>query len=214
MADSSRKSRSRASSNGSGSNPVNTVLAPITGGNSISANFNMGEVEHGLNYPEFDPNAHFANDLFSDSSPLQRTSKNDADTACASIEEKRQTLRVAQANIALNQDVASTGVAFQKFVGTVIDYGTAKVNNHSKFIGYRTAQTNLQTAQVKLGQAQERLIQEQIVLDGMVEMTPLIREEWEQKKALKSSRIQDLKQSVFEASAKLDGEIRQLASAV
>ena len=214
MADSSRKSRSRASSNGSSSNPVDAVLAPLTGGTSVSANFALGEVEHGLNYPEFDPNAHFANDLFTDSSPLQRTSKADADAACHSIEEKRQTLRVAQANIALNQNVASTGVAFQKFVGTVIDYGTAKVNNHTKFIGYRTAQTNLQTAQVKLGQAQERLIQEQVILDGMVELTPLIRQEWEQKKALKSSRIQDLKQSVFEANAKLDGEIRQLASAV
>lgn len=213
MADSSRKSRSRAS-NSSSANLVDAILTPLAGGNSVSANFSMGEVEHGLSYPEFDPNAHFANDLFTDSSPLQRTSKVDADAACASIEEKRQTLRIAQANIALNQDVAITGVAFQKFLGSVIDYGTAKVNNHSKFIGYRTAQTNLQTAQVKLGQAQERLIQEQVILDGMVEMTPLIREEWEQKKALKASRIQDLKQSVFEANAKLDGEIRQLASAV
>ncbi|WP_448596626.1 hypothetical protein [Thermoleptolyngbya sp.] len=180
----------------------------------MSANFNLGEVDHGLNYPEFDPNAHFAPDLFTDSSSLSRTSKVEADAACAAIEEKRQTLRIAQSNLFLNQDVASTGLAFQKLVGTAIDYGTAKVNNHAKFIGYQTARTNLETAQVKWSQAQERLCQEQAILDGMVEFTSLIREEWEQKKALKQSRIADLKQSVFEASAKLDADVRQLASAV
>lgn len=42
----------------------------------------------------------------------------------------------------------------------------------------------------------------------------MIREEWVQKRALKQSRIEDLRQSVFEASAKLDAEVRQLASAV
>lgn len=212
MADTSRKSRSRRSEGdaaGASSSPSRNNSS-----SSLSANFNLGEVEHGLNYPEFDPNAHFATDLFTDSSPLPRTSKADADEACASIEEKRQTLRIAQSNIALNQDAVTTGVAFQKLVGTVIDYGTAKVNNHTKFIGYQTARTNLETAQVKWSQAQERLYQEQAILDGMVELTPLIREEWEQKKALKQSRIADLKQSVFEASAKLDADVRQLASAV
>lgn len=210
MADTSRKPRSRRSDvelSGSSSSPQHST-------SSLPAAFDLGAVEHGLNYPEFDPNAHFANDLFTDSSPLPRTSKADADAACTSIEEKRQTLRVAQGNIALNQDVVNTGVAFQKFVGTVIDYSTAKVNNHSKFIHYQTARTNLETAQVKWGQAQERLYQEQAILDGMVEMTPLIREEWEQKKALKHSRIADLKQSVFEASAKLDADVRQLTNAV
>ncbi|MBW4489945.1 MAG: hypothetical protein KME12_19355 [Trichocoleus desertorum ATA4-8-CV12] len=214
MADSSRKSRSRSAKNGASSNPVDAILSPLTGGShGAVANFNLGEVDHGLNFPEFNPNDHFASDLFSDSSPLPRTSKAEADVACASIEEKRQTLRVAQANIALNQDAAGTGVAFQKFVGTVIDYGTTKVNNHSKFINYQTARTNLDMAQTKWNQAQERLIQEQAVLDGIVEMTPLIREEWEQKKALKASRIADLKQSVFEANAKLDADIRQLTNA-
>jgi len=210
MADTSRKPRSRRSeveSSGGSSSPQRST-------SSLPAAFDLGVVEHGLNYPEFDPNAHFANDLFTDSSPLPRTSKVDADAACSSIEEKRQTLRVAQSNIALNQDAVNTGVAFQKFIGTVIDYGTAKVNNHSKFINYQTARTNLETAQVKWGQAQERLYQEQAILDGMVEMTPLIREEWEQKKALKHSRIADLKQSVFEASAKLDADVRQLTNAV
>jgi hypothetical protein len=167
MADTSRKSRSRRSEGETGGS-----VSPQRGNNALSANFNLGEVDHGLSYPEFDPNAHFANDLFTDSSPLPRTSKVDADAACASIEEKRQTLRIAQSNIALNQDVASTGVAFQKFVGTVIDYGTAKVNNHTKFVGYQTARTNLETAQVKWTQAQERLYQEQAILDGMVEIPP------------------------------------------
>ena len=32
---------------GSSSNPVDAVLAPLTGGNSVLANFNVGEVEHG-----------------------------------------------------------------------------------------------------------------------------------------------------------------------
>ncbi|MBE9182525.1 hypothetical protein IQ268_28655 [Oculatella sp. LEGE 06141] len=211
MADTSRKSRSRRSEDDTSGRSSSQRR---NSSSSLSAHFNLGDVEHGLQYPEFDPNAHFATDLFSDSSPLPRTSKVDADAACASIEEKRQTLRLAQSNIALNQDAVSTGVAFQKLVGTVIDHGTAQVNNHTKFTGYQTARTNLETAHVKWGQAQERLYQEQAILDGMVELTPLIREEWEQKRGLKQSRIADLKQSVFEANAKLDADVRQLASAV
>lgn len=173
----------------------------------------VGNVDHGLSFPEFDPNNYFAADLFRDSSPLPRTSKAEADQMCLAIEEKKQSLRVAQANISLNQEVVNTGIGFQKFLGSVIDYGTARVNNQAKFVNYQIAGVNLNIAETKLQQANERLTQEQIVLEGMVDLTPLIREEWEQRKALRQSRIEDLRQSVFLANSKLDAEIRQLASA-
>jgi hypothetical protein len=173
-------------------------------------NVALPELEHGLNFPEFDPNEYFASDLFRDSSPLSRIAKEDADVLCQSIEEKRQTLRIAQANLALNQDVIRTGIDFQKLVGSVIDYGTTKINNRTRFVNFETAGVNLTVAEMKKQQAHERLAQEQIILDGMTELTPLIREEWQERKALKLSRIYDLRQQVYEANAKLDEAIQQL----
>lgn len=180
---------------------------------ATSSRVDMDKVEHGLSFAEFDPNAHLASDLFKDSSTLERTSKADADAACESIEEKKQTLRMVQANIGLNQEVIKSGTAYQKFLGNVIDFGTAKLNNQTKFVGYQTAGIGLQIANVKLSQAQEKLTQEEIVLEGMTDITGLLREEWTEKKALKQSQIEDLRHSVYLASTKLDSEIRQLSNA-
>ncbi len=172
------------------------------------------QVEHGLVYPEFNPNDYFAGDLFADSSSLNRTTKGDADAAVAAIEEKRQTVRIVKANIGLNSDLVGVGNDFQKFIGNVIDYSTTKVNNQTKYTNFETAGVNQQVAGVKLSQAIEKLTQEEIVLNGLTELTPLIREEWQQRKELKKSKIEDLKNAVYQANSKLDAQIQRIADTV
>ena len=172
------------------------------------------QVEHGLVYPEFNPNDYFSGDLFADSSKLSRTTKGDADAAVAAIEEKRQTVRIVKANIGLNSDLVGVGNDFQKFIGNVIDYSTTKVNNQTKYTNFQTAGVNQEVAGVKLSQAQEKLTQEEIVLSGLTELTPLIREEWQQRKELKKSKIEDLKNAVYSANSKLDAQIQRIADTV
>lgn len=172
------------------------------------------QVEHGLVYPEFNPNDYFAGDLFADSSPLNRTTKGDADAAVAAIEEKRQTVRIVKANIGLNSDLVGVGNDFQKFIGNVIDYSTTKVNNQTKYTNFQTAGINQQVAGVKLSQAIEKLTQEEIVLGGLTELTPLITEEWQQRKELKKSKIEDLKNAVYQANSQLDAQIQRIADTV
>jgi hypothetical protein len=171
-------------------------------------------VEHGLIFQEFNPNNYFPTDLFTDSSPIQSTSKLDADKQVASIEEKRQTVRILRANIGLKNDLVQAGNDDQKFIGNVIDYSTTKVNNQTKYLNFQTAGINQQVAGIKLSQAVEKLSQEEIVLGGLAELTPLIRDEWQQRKELKKSKIEDLKNAVYQANSKLDAQIQRLADTV
>ncbi len=110
-----------------------------------------------------------------------------------SIEEKRHTVAVANANIKLNQDVVRAGNEYQKLEGMAIDYATTGVNNATKFITYQTAQENQQIADVNYQQANERLTQGRAVLSGMRAITPLIVLEWQERKALKESQVASLR---------------------
>jgi hypothetical protein len=164
-----------------------------------------------LNFPHFDPNSYFAQDLFSVSSSLPRTTKTEADRAVQAIEEQRQTLRVAQSNIELNRDVVKTGALQQKLWGQVIDHSTIAMTNRTKAIQYRTEGVNQATALAKLDQAQERFNQEESILAGMRGITPLISEEWKQRKELKLSKINDLRLAVLKASAQVDAQMQALS---
>lgn len=179
-----------------------TVAQPYTG---------VSQVSHGLTLPTFDPNAYFAADLFSDSSPLQRTTKEQADEWIQGIEEKRQTVRVATANIQLNQDVVKAGNEFRKLEGFAIDYATTQQNNATKFVNYQTAGVNTDIALNKFDQANERLIQGQKTLAGMQSITPLIDQEWEARRSLKNSQISSLKIEATKAKEALEPKLMQLS---
>jgi hypothetical protein len=168
----------------------------LSGARSILASqpyTGLEQVGNNLTFPKFDPNNYFASDLFSDSSSLQRTTKAKADEMLQSIEEKRHTVAVANANIKLNQDVVRAGNEYQKLEGMAIDYATTGVNNATKFITYQTAQENQQIADVNYQQANERLTQGRAVLSGMSAITPLIVLEWQERKALKESQVASLR---------------------
>ncbi len=172
----------------------------------------LSGVPHGLNFPQFDANQYFANDLFTDSSSLSRTTKTAADAMVQSIEEKRQSLRVAMANIGLNQDVTKTATDQRKLEGMVIDYAKVGMINGTKYLQLQTSGVDQMTAQAKYEQAVERLNQEEFVLNGMRGITHLIPVEWSARQDLKLSKIQDLKTAVLRASAKMDGQLDALAS--
>lgn len=198
-------------------------LAPATtNGSSVAASNSrtpekalaytgLSQVPHGLSFPSFEADSYFAKDLFTNSSPLNETEKEDADKAVESIEKKRQTLRIVGANIALNTDVVKTANDYRKFEGAVIDYATTWVNNEIKFLGYQTAEVNRDIATNRFDQAQERLTQGQKVLAGMQSITPLIDDEWEQRRSLKQSQINSLKVAATQAREALEPKLLQLS---
>ena len=172
----------------------------------------LNGVDHGLNFPAFVPNQYFATILFTDSSSLPRTTKADADCKVQSIEEKRQTLRVALANLGLNQDVVKTGTEYRKLEGLAVDYARVGMVNGTKYLQYMTAGVDQMVAHVKHDQAVEKLNQEEYVLGGMKGITPLIPIEWAAKRDLKLSRIQDLRTAVLSANVKMNGQLDLLGS--
>ncbi len=171
----------------------------------------LSQVNNTLTFPRFDPNAYFATDLFKDTSKLERTTKEDADKLVQSIEEKRQTVRVATANIQLNQDVVKAGNEYLKLEGLAIDYATTGVNNETKFVNYQVAGVNKDIALNKLDQSHERLAQGQATLAGMQSITPLIGQEWEARKSLKLSQISSLKIEATKAKEALEPKMTQLS---
>lgn len=171
----------------------------------------LSQIAHGLTIPTFDPNSYFASDLFSNSSTLQETEKEVADTAVDSIEKKRHTLRIVGANIALNTDVVKTANDYRKFEGTVIDYATTGVNNEIKFVNYQTAGVNKDIALNRLDQSRERLLQGQNTLNGMRSITPLINDEWAARKSLKSSQIKSLQLAATQAKDELQPKLLQVS---
>jgi hypothetical protein len=171
----------------------------------------LSQVGNVLSFPKFDPNTYFATDLFTDSSPLERTTKEDADAMVQSIEEKRQTVRVATANIQLNQDIVRGGNEYLKLEGLAIDYATTGVNNETKFVNYQVAGVNKEIAINKFDQASERLTQGQLTLAGMQSVTPLISQEWDARKSLKLSQISSLKIEATKAKEALEPKMMQLS---
>jgi hypothetical protein len=171
----------------------------------------LSQVPHGLSFSSFNPDNYFAKDLFTNSSPLNETEKEEADRAVESIEKKRQTLRIVGANIALNTDVVKVANDYRKFEGFVLDYATTGVNNEIKFINYQTAEVNRDIATNRFDQAQERLTQGQRVLAGMQSITPLIDQEWEQRRSLKQSQIHSLKVAAVQAREALEPKLMQLS---
>jgi hypothetical protein len=191
-----------------------TTPATVTAVGQPEAYTGLSQIEHGLVFPTFDPNAYFAQDLFTDSSPLQRTTKTQADEWVQSIEEKRQTLRVAMANFGLNQDVVKTANEGRKLEGLIIDYAITGMNNQTKYVNYQTAGLNKDIAINKWQQTAERLTQGQKTLAGMQSITPLIDQEWEARRQLKVSSISDLKTKVLKGSSQMDARLGQISEAL
>lgn len=157
----------------------------------------------GLELPTFDPQNHLATDLFKVSSPLERTKKIDADLAVEHIEEQRQTIRIASANLDLNTDILKTGEKSQKMTQAAISYGTSKVQTDTKLIQFNEALVNNEIAYTKLAQTEQKLVHEQITLDAFQNKTDQRKRYWQAKHQLGESRIRDVEMARLKIDTKL-----------
>lgn len=199
------------SANGNSSNVSYSATTPSIVTSKAQSYTGLPQVGNALSFPKFDPNQYFATDLFKDTSSLERTTKETADELVQSIEEKRQTVRVATANIQLNQDITKAGNEYLKLEGLAIDYASTGVNNETKFVNYQVAGVNKEIAINKFDQANERLAQGQLTLAGMQSLTPLVAQEWEQRRNLKLSQISSLKIEATKAKEALEPKMMQLS---
>jgi hypothetical protein len=165
------------------------------------------------NTATFNPADYVAGDLFSDSSTLPRTSKVDADKAVQSISEKQQTLKVIGANLQLNSEAFKVGSLAEKMNQANIVYQTDGVNTQSKMIDFQKAGVNLQIAQSKLYQTQEKLQHQDIELKGLQAETPLRQQYWTAKLSLIESRISQVELAKFQLDAKI-GAIESEAESI
>mgnify|MGYP001795648137 FL=1 len=151
-----------------------------------------------------------ANDLFSVSSSLPRTTKAKADEFIQAIEEQRQTARVAKANIQLNRDVTQAATEYKGLEADVIKYATANQKVETEGYKFQQAVTDTSIQIEKLSQLEERLQQEKIATDGTKKLTPHIREQWEQREQLEKSKSEALKTQVLQADQKLNEQLDKL----
>jgi hypothetical protein len=168
-----------------------------------SSEIKTHEAFGGLKSPQFDPNQYMATDLFTESSSLQRTKKEVADSIVEANSERKETLRVVRSNLELNTDIAVTGVTNEKMVQTFIDYGIAKVNTDTKFVQFDESQVKYEIAVTKLDQTREKLIHEGISLEGLRNETDQRRRYWIEKHGLGESRIKDIQNARFKLDSKI-----------
>lgn len=161
----------------------------------------------------FSPSDYTASDLFSDSSSLPRTTKQEADKAIQAISEKRETLRLIGANLQLNTDCFKVGSLSEKMNQASISYQIDGVNTQSKMVALEGANVNLLIAQSKLSQTQEKLNHQNIELVGLQQETPLRQRYWEAKLSLIESRISQVELAKFTLDSKI-GAIEAEAESV
>lgn len=164
---------------------------------------NVSSPKISTNSATFDPSGYVAGDLFSDSSTLPRTTKKDADLAIQSISEKAQTLKVIGANLSLNTEAFKVGSLSEKMNQANIVYQTDGVNTQSKMIDFQKAGVNLQIAESKLYQQQEKLTHQNIELEGLKSETPLRQAYWTAKLSLIESRIAQVELAKFTLDSKI-----------
>jgi hypothetical protein len=151
----------------------------------------------------FNPSDYVAGNLFADTSTLSRTTRVEADKAIQSISEKRETLRLVGANLQLNTDAYKTGSLSEKMNQASITYQSDGVNTQAKMVGFEVAGVNLQIAQSKLGQTQEKLNHQNIELQGLQAETPLRKLYWQAKLSLIESRISQVELAKFTLDSKI-----------
>ena len=177
---------------------ISDIPTPLTA-NPIGSN----QVPQGQAISSFSPSDYVASNLFADTSTLPRTSKQDADKAIQSISEKRETLRLVGANLQLNTDSYKVGSLSEKMNQASIVYQSDGINTQAKMVGFEVAGVNLQIAQSKLGQTQEKLNHQNIELSGLQSETPLRQRYWEAKLSLIESRISQVELAKFTLDSKI-----------
>jgi hypothetical protein len=182
--------------------PSNTQSTPTTAPKTNQV-IKSHDAFGGVKLSTFEPTTYLANDLFTDSSQLPRTTKQLADEICESIAEKKESLRVVGANLELNAEVLKTATKSEKMIQAGIDYGISRINTDIKYQQFDTTQVNYEISTVKHSQALEKLEQEKITLEGMQKETEQRRRFWQEKYNLGESRIKQAQLAKFKLDEKI-----------
>jgi hypothetical protein len=170
----------------------------------------QGDVAHGLNITQADPNSILPGKLDSVSSGLAATPKAEADKAVEQVEQQRQTLRVMAANVDLQKDALSLAKSQRQVEAGAIQYATEGLKVDTAGVGYQSAAVDLEIAQSKLAQRSEVLAQKQIELAGTVAATPLIQQQQHLKTELLESKNASLKTAIQSVQQRLQEQLQQL----
>jgi hypothetical protein len=181
-------------------NNTNNATIPTPQPTTTALNFDSFG---GLKLTTFTPDSYLANNLFENSSPLPETNQQDADKICESVEKKKQTLRVVNANLELNSELLKIGAKNEKMLQSGIDYGTAKINTEIKLTQFENAKQQHQIALTKLAQTNEKLEHENVTLEGLKQETDQRRLFWQEKHALGESRIKQVQLAKYQLDAKI-----------
>jgi hypothetical protein len=191
---------------------------------NTAASLDLSGIHHGITYPEYDANAHIATDLFTDSSNTPRISNADAAEMLASIDEKKNALDVASANIELNANAVKTATTHAQFESELIQYATAQVQNAERLIHFQTAEISRDTAAIKRDTAaikrdttdikrqveEQKFEQEKLNLDGETNRTQQLIAKWERDKQLLDQGIQALDLQLQDGRRQLGLSARKL----
>jgi hypothetical protein len=169
-----------------------------------------GDVAHGLNITQADPNSILPSKLDSVSSGLAATPKAEADKAVEQVEQQRQTLRIMAANVDLQKDALSLAKSQRQVEAGAIQYATEGLKVEAAGVGYQSSAIDLEIAQAKLAQRSEVLAQKQIELAGTVAATPLIQQQQHLKTELLESKNASLKTAIQSVQQKLQEQLQQL----
>ena len=156
-----------------------------------------------ISIPSFDPASYLAGDLLSDSSNLPKMASKDADNLINAIGEKRQSLRVIGENLRLNADAFKVGSLAEKMNQARLIYQADGIDSQSKMVGIELANSRLAIAGSKLNQSNEKLVHQNIELEGLRQETPLRQAYWTAKLALIESRIMQVENAKFTLDAKI-----------
>jgi len=169
-----------------------------------------GDIAHGLNITQADPNSILPSKLDSVSSGLAQTPKSEADKAVEGIEQQRQTVRIMSANVDLQRDVLGHAKAQRQVEAGAIQYATEGLKVDMAGLTYQAAAVDVEIAGVKLAQRTEVLSQKQIELAGTVAATPLIQTQQHLKTELLQSKNASLKTAIESVQQRLQEQLQQL----
>lgn len=169
-----------------------------------------GDVAHGLNITQADPNSILPSKLDSVSSGLAATPKAQADVAVEQIEQQRQTVRVMRANIGLQKDALSLAKSQRQVEAGAINYATEGLKVEAAGIGYQATAVDVEIAQVNLAQRSEVLTQKRIELQGTQAATPLIQTQQQLKTDLLESKNASLKTAIESVQQRLQEQLQAL----
>ncbi len=118
------------------------------------------------------------------------------------LQRQGNAIEVRHQKIQLGRKIVKMATEQVNLVGDFVDYATAGINTATKVVKNEIANTQFQTEQSKLEQAEELLVQQQVATEGTMHLTEGVREEWRLKLEKQQTRNSGLR-------IEIEGSIRE-----